>query len=99
MNISSLGLKKYTKIISFSDVHGDIDALIIALRDCAKVIKKSDRLYKPNPDYKYTDIDSEINIRKNNNDDFLDYLLNLDLNIPDQEDYFNRYMNDIIIDN
>lgn len=29
-----------TKIISFSDVHADIHSLIIALRDCGKVIRK-----------------------------------------------------------
>lgn len=28
-----------TRIIALSDLHGDIDALLIALRDCAKVIK------------------------------------------------------------
>ena len=33
-----------TRIIALSDIHGDIDALIIALRDCAKVISH------PNPD-------------------------------------------------
>ena len=30
------------KIYSFSDIHADIDSLIIALRDCAKVIIKKD---------------------------------------------------------
>ena len=29
-----------TRIIALSDIHGDIHALIIALRDCAQVIKK-----------------------------------------------------------
>ena len=33
-----------TPIISLSDIHGDIDALIIALRDCAKVIKSKNML-------------------------------------------------------
>ena len=77
-----------TKIISFSDVHGDIDALIIALRDCAKVITKDMKYYKNIDVIKYTDTDSETNIRKNNNDDFLEYLLRLDLNNPAEETEF-----------
>jgi len=36
---SELDIDSSTRIISFSDIHGDIDALIIALRDCAKVIR------------------------------------------------------------
>ena len=31
-----------TRIIAFSDIHSDIHALIIALRDCARVIRKKD---------------------------------------------------------
>ena len=29
-----------TRIIALSDIHGDIHSLIIALRDCARVIRK-----------------------------------------------------------
>ena len=34
------------KIITFSDIHGDLDALLVCLRDCAKVIVKPG--YDPN---------------------------------------------------
>jgi hypothetical protein len=38
-------------IYSFSDIHGDIHSLIIALRDCAKVIKKKEnKKYLNTPD-------------------------------------------------
>lgn len=33
-----------TPIYALSDIHADIDALIIALRDCAHVIKKKRRV-------------------------------------------------------
>lgn len=36
---SHLEINPATRIISLSDIHGDIDVLIIALRDCAKVIE------------------------------------------------------------
>ena len=39
-NISELSISNDTKIITLSDIHGDIQSLIIALRDCGNVIKK-----------------------------------------------------------
>jgi hypothetical protein len=39
-NISELNISNDIKIISLSDIHGDIQSLIIALRDCGNVIKK-----------------------------------------------------------
>ena len=63
-----LDIEPSTRIISLSDIHGDIDALIIALRDCAKVIESNSNL--PN------DI-------TNARDPELDRLLNLDLSIKD----------------
>ena len=39
-NISELIIANETRILSFSDIHGDIHSLIIALRDCGEVIKK-----------------------------------------------------------
>ena len=39
-NISELIITNETRILSFSDIHGDIHSLIIALRDCGEVIKK-----------------------------------------------------------
>lgn len=35
---TNLHIDDKTRIIALSDIHGDIDALIIALRDCAQVI-------------------------------------------------------------
>ena len=37
---TKLTISERTRIIALSDIHGDIDALIIALRDCASVISK-----------------------------------------------------------
>jgi hypothetical protein len=39
-NISELKIPDNTRIISLSDIHGDIHSLIIALRDCGEVISK-----------------------------------------------------------
>lgn len=52
-----------TRIITFSDIHGDIHSLIIALRDCAQVIRKKD--------------DHQFDLE--NADSELDDLLNIDL--------------------
>jgi len=77
--------KKY-KIFTFSDIHADIDALIINLRDCAQVIKKKTEEYNEF-NRKYSDYgdtyqanNNILNIRKHNNDQFLEYLLQLNLN-------------------
>lgn len=37
---TKIKLSKDTPIIALSDIHSDIDSLIICLRDCAQVIKK-----------------------------------------------------------
>jgi hypothetical protein len=39
-NISELKVPDETRILSLSDIHGDIHSLIIALRDCGEVISK-----------------------------------------------------------
>jgi hypothetical protein len=39
-NISELKVSDETRILSLSDIHGDIHSLIIALRDCGEVITK-----------------------------------------------------------
>ena len=56
------------RIIALSDIHGDIHSLIIALRDCAKVIRK-----KNNLTFDSSVIDHSVEI-------LLEYDLNLDLN-------------------
>jgi len=62
-------------IICFSDIHGDIDALIICLRDCGNVIKKKTSPYddkKRDPDLqKYLNLD--LNDTKSNYVDDLNY--------------------------
>jgi len=50
-------------IIALSDIHGDIHAFIIALRDCAKVISKNN--YNP----KILDTELEIELIKDLNND------------------------------
>lgn len=68
-------IKDGITIIALSDIHADIHALIIALRDCAKVIKKKDFImFNPTefnfPDEKFLeydlncDLDSDGNIKK-----------------------------------
>jgi hypothetical protein len=49
-------------VFSFSDVHGDIHALIILLRDCAKVISKKDYGGGTNLDVVDPDIEHNLNI-------------------------------------
>jgi hypothetical protein len=44
LNGSGLDIHPAINIISLSDIHGDIDALIISLRDCANVIQSLDNL-------------------------------------------------------
>ena len=55
------------RIISLSDVHGDIHSLIIALRDCGKVIRKKDNI-----NFDPSKIDHSVEI-------LLEYNLNQDL--------------------
>jgi hypothetical protein len=62
-NISELKIDNNIKIISLSDIHGDIHSLIIALRDCADVIKKK----------------KNFNFNNNLEDKDLEYLLNIDI--------------------
>ena len=56
------------RVVSLSDIHGDIQSLIIALRDCAKVIKKKG-------DYNHLiydfDLESELNKNLNTCNDYI----------------------------
>jgi len=69
-------IKPNKRIIALSDIHADIHSLIIALRDCAKVIKKKyNIMFDPSdinhPDEKFfeynlnLDLDSDNNIKEN----------------------------------
>jgi hypothetical protein len=85
-----------TPIIALSDIHADIDSLIIALRDCAQVIKKktNQNVIKPDgtesePQLKLDDTKrTEENIREEAGDQLLEYLLSLDLNVPENDELF-----------
>jgi hypothetical protein len=53
------------RIIAFSDIHGDINSLIIILRDCAKVIKKKEN-YMFNQNELDQDMEKILNTNINN---------------------------------
>jgi hypothetical protein len=57
-NISELIITNETRILSFSDIHGDIHSLIIALRDCGEVIIKESF----SNDIEDTDLEKLLNI-------------------------------------
>jgi hypothetical protein len=76
---SELNIPADTRIIALSDIHGDIDALIIALRDCAKVIQPR------------SNIPSELN--QTVKDPLLVELLNLPITDNNTYDYFSRNAN------
>jgi hypothetical protein len=79
-------------IIALSDIHADIDALIIALRDCAKVIIKNPKIYDgTNYGLEYHEGFCHTNIRLDAGDAFLENLLNLDLNKKTNDDFFNKH--------
>jgi len=59
---TKMTVDKDRRIIALSDIHADIHAFIIALRDCAKVIRKKDGF---NFEQNKIDEDLEINLNKN----------------------------------
>lgn len=61
-------IKSDVRIITLSDIHGDIHSLIVALRDCGQVIKK-----KNTTNFDFTIIDKSV-------EELLEYDLNNDLN-------------------
>lgn len=65
-------LKPNIKIIALSDIHGDIQSLIICLRDCGEVIKK-----KSSFDKNSYDLDMETELNKDLNDPKLNYAVDL----------------------
>ena len=54
------------KLVTLSDIHGDLQAFLITLRDCAKVIKKKDGFNFHQNEY---DKNLEIELNKNLNND------------------------------
>jgi hypothetical protein len=68
------------RIIALSDIHGDIHALIIALRDCARVIKKKEKSIKLPETEKSLKLDLGTN-ELLKLDDETESLLELDLNV------------------
>ena len=73
-NIVDPGIEK---VIALSDIHGDIQAFIIALRDCAKVITKKEGFEFTNDTY---DINLENELIKNLNDVDINYIQDLNYN-------------------
>ncbi len=73
-NITSIDDDNIKRIVTFSDIHGDLHALIIALRDCAGVIRKK----------KGFDFDPAVEPDRD-----LDTLLDINLNGLDIENYRN----------
>ena len=63
-NIFNANINNVNKLVFFSDVHGDIMGLIINLRDCAKVIKKVDKIMF-NQDKMDMDLERQLNVNLN----------------------------------
>ena len=58
------------RIIALSDIHGDIHSLIIALRDCARVIKKKNGFNPLELDHETEELlESDLNVNHNYIDD------------------------------
>jgi hypothetical protein len=60
-------------IICLSDIHGDIDALIICLRDCANVIKKKKGI-EYNNNKRDPDLEKYLGVNLNDNNPYIDDL-------------------------
>ena len=83
------------KVFSLSDIHGDIQSFIIALRDCAKVIRKkkspvtNDLIFDSDSDMKKNfDLNNYTDFNKDSYDENMESILNLDLN-KDEHIYIN----------
>ena len=80
--ITKLNVPQDTRIIALSDIHSDIDALIIALRDCAKVIKSNNNIPNfsiPNGNQRDLQLDKLLKLDLNNNADATLFDLNHEL--------------------
>jgi hypothetical protein len=72
-NISELILSNNTRILSLSDIHGDIHSLIIALRDCGEVIKKDNFIHDKEDSELETLLNIDISDKDNDYIDSLNY--------------------------
>jgi hypothetical protein len=91
------------KVFSLSDIHGDIQSFIIALRDLAEVIRKKKAPIPINPipifnqsiekskDEKIFNLMHYTDFSNNKYDDNMEYILNLDLNTD--EDIYKADLN------
>lgn len=66
-------INPYIRVISLSDIHGDIQSLIIALRDCAKVIRKKEG-FVFDPDVYDENLESELMKDLNSSEDYVEDL-------------------------
>jgi len=71
-------INKDIRVIALSDIHGDIQSFIIALRDCAKVIRKK------TPTEGATGLMSYEEFNQKKYDDNMERILNVNLNTDEQ---------------
>jgi hypothetical protein len=82
------------KVFSLSDIHGDIQSFIIALRDCAKVIRKKLKPVTSKPTFadeteeRIFNLNNYTDFNKDTYDENMESILNLDLN-KDEHIYIN----------
>ena len=62
---SDIRVNSDKRIVVFSDIHADFHALLIALRDCAKVIRKKNII---------DDLEYQLNLNLNNTTEYIDDL-------------------------
>lgn len=72
-NISELILNNSTRILSLSDIHGDIHSLIIALRDCGEIIKKDNFIHDKEDEELESLLKIDISDKDNDYIDSLNY--------------------------
>ena len=77
---SELDINPNTRIISLSDIHGDIDALIIALRDCANIIVSRDNLPNSADNRRDPELDRLLSLDLTNKDNMLEFNEKCELN-------------------
>jgi hypothetical protein len=73
------------KVISLSDIHGDIQSFIISLRDCAKVIRKKKPSQNPDSEESMPNLKNYSVFNNETYDNNMEDILNLDLNTSEKD--------------
>jgi hypothetical protein len=77
------------KVISLSDIHGDMQSFIITLRDLAEVIRKKTSIIPPTNETQKKSLEKENklyeNFSQNKYDDNMEQILNIDLNLHESK--------------